>query len=237
MVVGHVKHKLEEKSRKHQGELLRLGKQVEDEPLAQNVLLLPQTSQIVGMSTIIQNPMTKEEDFIFYFDRLSTVLIESALEHLHYDAARILTPQGSEYQGLTWVGEVSAVVILRGGSCMETGLRRVIPACKSGRLLIQTNYRTGEPELHYIKLSDDIATHDSVLLLDPQMSSGGAALMAVRVLVDHGVPEEKIVFVTYFAGKMGVNRLLSVHPNMKVVVSKIVEDLQERWVERRYFGC
>lgn len=27
--------------------------------------------------------------------------------------------------------------------------------------------------------------------------------MAVQVLVDHGVPEEKIVFVTYFAGRMG----------------------------------
>ena len=69
------------------------------------------------------------------------------------------------------------------------------------------------------------------------MSSGGAALMAVKVLVDHGVAEEKVVFVTYFAGRMGVNRLLSVFPNMKLVVCKIVEDFQERWVEERYFGC
>ena len=61
--------------------------------------------------------------------------------------------------------------------------------------------------------------------------------MAVRVLVDHGVPEEKIVFVTYFAGKMGVNRLLKVFPDVKVVVCKIVEDFEERWIERRYFGC
>jgi len=69
------------------------------------------------------------------------------------------------------------------------------------------------------------------------MSSGGAALMAVRVLVDHGVPEEKIVFVTYFAGKIGVNRLLKVFPDVKVVVCRIVEDFEERWIERRYFGC
>ncbi len=237
MVVEHVQRKLKEKSRKHQDELERLGKQVEDEPLSDNVLLLPQTRQIVGMSTIIQNPMTQEVDFIFYFDRMSTILVERALENLHYVATKVRTPQGNGYQGLRWAGEVSAVVILRGGSCMETGLRRVIPECKSGRILIQTNYRTGEPELHYLKLPEDISTHDSVLLLDPQMSSGGAALMAVRVLVDHGVPEEKIVFVTYFAGRMGVNRLLSVYPSMKVVVCKIVEDFQERWIEKRYFGC
>lgn len=159
------------------------------------------------------------------------------MDNIHFKAATIETPQGYKYNGLTPSGEVSAVVILRAGSCLETGLKRVIPDCKTGRVLIQTNYRTGEPELHYQKLPTDISSHDSVLLLDPQMSSGGAALMAVKVLVDHGVAEEKIVFVTYFAGKLGVNRLLKVFPKMKVVVCAIVEDLQERWIEKRYFRC
>lgn len=55
------------------------------------------------------------------------------------------------------------------------GLKRVIPDCRTGRLLIQSNVRTGEPELHYLKLPENINKHDSVLLLDPQMSSGGGA--------------------------------------------------------------
>ena len=76
IVVGHVKRALKEKSRKHQEELQRLGKQVEDEPLSKNVLLLEQTREIVGMNTIIQNPITTEVDFIFYFDRLSSLLVE-----------------------------------------------------------------------------------------------------------------------------------------------------------------
>ena len=159
------------------------------------------------------------------------------MDNLHFHPKEVETPQGHKYQGLETCGNVSAVVISRGGSCFETGLRRVIPDCKSGRLLIQTNYRTGEPELHYWKLPSDIASHDSILLLDPQMSSGGAALMAVKVLVDHGISEDKIVFVTYFAGSMGVNRLLSVFPNMRLVVCRIVEDFQDRWIEERYFGC
>lgn len=61
--------------------------------------------------------------------------------------------------------------------------------------------------------------------------------MAVKVLVDHGVSEEKVVFVTYFAGMMGVNRLMSVFPNMKLVVCKLVKDFQDRWIEEKYFGC
>jgi len=76
MVVEHVQRTLDEKSRKHQEDLQRLGQKVEDEPLSEKVLLLKQTRQIVGMSTIIQNPMTREVDFIFYFDRLSSLLVE-----------------------------------------------------------------------------------------------------------------------------------------------------------------
>ena len=73
--------------------------------------------------------------------------------------------------------------------------------------------------------------------MDPQMSSGGAALMAVQVLVDHGVSQDKIIFVTYFAGRMGLNRLTTVFPQVRVVVCTIVADYEERWIEKRYFGC
>lgn len=159
------------------------------------------------------------------------------MNSVYFTAKTIETPVGNKYHGLTAVGETSAVVILRAGSTLETGLRRVLPDCKTGRLLIQSNVRTGEPELHFLKLPENIKTHDSVLILDPQMSSGGAALMAVQVLVDHGVPEEKIVFVTYFAGRLGLNRLTKVFPGVEVVVCSIVADFEERWIERRYFGC
>ncbi|KAI4242136.1 MAG: hypothetical protein L6R40_004179 [Gallowayella cf. fulva] len=237
MVVKHVQLLLVKKSRNHQADLKRLGQQVEDEPLSPNVLLLTQTEQITAITTILQNPATDDVDFIFYFDRLTTLLVERALENLHFETKTVRTPQGSQYHGLETKGETSAVVILRGGSCLETGLKRVIPDCKLGRLLVQSNYRTGEPELHYAHLPEDISRHSSVLLLDPQMSSGGAALMTVRVLVDHGVAASRIVFVTYSAGKMGVNRLLKVFPDVRVVVCTIVEDYHERWVEKRYFGC
>ena len=159
------------------------------------------------------------------------------MDHFHFKAAKVETPQGLEYHGLLPAGEISAVVILRAGATMETGLKRVIPDCRTGRLLIRSNYRTGEPELHYQKLTRDISSHAGVLLLDPQMSSGAAALMAVKVLVDHGVSEDNIVFVTYFAPKMGLNRLCNVFPGVRVVVGKVVEEHQERWIATRYFGC
>jgi len=159
------------------------------------------------------------------------------VSYVSYTSHKVSISGNLSYSGLAQIGETSAGCILRGGNCLETALKRVIPDCQTGRLLIQTNYRTGEPELHYAKLSGTVGQHGAVLLLDAQMSSGGAALMAVRVLLDHGVREDRIVFVAYTAGRRGVGRLLSVFPGVRMVVGRLVDDLELRWVEQRYLGC
>jgi uridine kinase len=238
MIVNQTRRILKDKSIRHNAELEKLGEQVEDEPFSRNIMMLDRKPQIQAIATILRNGLTSHVDFCFYLDRLAALLIEKALDCHNFLASRVKTPvDGCYYDGLKSAGKVSAVVVLRGGSCLEKGLRRTVPDCLTGRMLIQSNYRTGEPELHYLKLFPDIAQHETVMLLDPQMSSGGSALMAVRVLRDHGVAEKKIVFVTCLAGKRGVKRLLSVYPDMKVVTANVADDHEKRWVEERYFGC
>ncbi|KAF1839462.1 uridine-cytidine kinase 2 [Decorospora gaudefroyi] len=237
MVSNQLKQTLESKSVQHQTELRRLGKIAEDSPLSENAIVMKQTNQVMGMHTLLLNPITSREDFVFYFDRMVALLIETAVDFLPFAPHLVVTPQNNTYQGLKKEGEISAVVVLRGGSAFETGLRRTIPDCRTGRILIQTNYRTGEPELHYRALPANIAEHGLVLVLDPQFSSGAAALMAVRILVDHGVLEERIVFVTYTAGRVGLNRVLSVFPDIRIVVARLGLDEEARWIETKYLGC
>ena len=237
MIVNQIRLLLQEKSVRHNAELARLGKEVAEEPLSDHVLKLESTPQIQVIATILRNAETEQVDFNFYLDRLTCLLIERALECHRFKPAKVTTPLGLTYSGLRSAGEVSAVLILRGGSCLETSLKRTIPDCLTARILIQSNYRTGEPELHYQKLFPDIDKHETVLLLDSQISAGGAALMAVKVLIDHGVAEHKILFVTCLASKMGVNRLLSVFPEIKVVAAEITEHHETRWIEERYLGC
>jgi uridine kinase len=76
MVVQYIERRLTEKSKSHRAELKKLGQSAEDDPLSSNVLILEQTPQLRGMSTIIQDIDTSTEDFIFYFDRLTTLLVE-----------------------------------------------------------------------------------------------------------------------------------------------------------------
>lgn len=148
-----------------------------------------------------------------------------------------MTPQGYTYHGLLPKGNISAVVLERGGAVLKTGLHRVIPDCPLGHILIESNVRTGEPELRYQKLARNIGEHSSVLLLDAQMSSGGSALMAVQVLLDHGVAQDRIVLATYSAGRNGLHRLTRCFPRIAVVVCHLVDDIEERWIERQYFRC
>ncbi|THC99543.1 hypothetical protein EYZ11_001003 [Aspergillus tanneri] len=237
MVVKHIQRKLEEKSEKHSAELRKLGLIASELQLSSNVIVMPETSQFIAMNTILQNPETEQVDFVFYFDRIASLLIEKALDNTLYTPSTVQTPQGTTYSGLNPSGVMSAVAILRGGSCLETALKRTIPDCITGRVLIQTNARNEEPELHYLKLPPGIEQHATVMLLDPQMSSGGAALMAVRILIDHGVEEQRIVFVTCAAGKIGLKRLTTVYPQVKVIVGRIEEEQEPRWMEKRYFGC
>ena len=76
MVIQYIENKLIEKSKSHRAELRKLGQSSEDDPLSDKALLLEKTSQLRGMSTIIQDVDTSAEDFIFYFDRLSALLVE-----------------------------------------------------------------------------------------------------------------------------------------------------------------
>jgi uridine kinase len=237
MVSDQIRRTLSAKSNEHQLELQRLGQIAAEAPLSPNAIILEQTRQIRGIHTLLMNPTTSKEDYIFYFDRIVTILFARAIDFLPFTPTQVVTPQNHLYMGLHKTADMSAVVILRGGSTFETGLRRTIPDCRTGRILIQTNFRTGEPELHYRALPTSIKNDGLVMLLDPQMSTGGAALMAVRVLVDHGVPEDRIIFVTYMAGRNGVNRVLNAFPAVRVVIARMGEDMEDRWVETRYLGC
>ena len=76
MVSDRVLKTLATKSKMHQVELERLGKSAEDAPLSQNVITLEQTPQVVGINSLLLDPETTAEEFIFYFDRLVALLVE-----------------------------------------------------------------------------------------------------------------------------------------------------------------
>ncbi|RKO93142.1 uracil phosphoribosyltransferase-domain-containing protein, partial [Blyttiomyces helicus] len=122
---------------------------------------------------------------------------------------------------------VCSVSIVRAGATMEQSLRKVVKDIPIGKMLIQTDPATGEPLLHYCKLPGDIQER-YVLLSDAQIATGAAALMAIRVLLDHDVPQERIIFLSLIASPLGVSTIAKAFPSVKIVTSEVDAELDDK---------
>ena len=76
MMVQFIEKKLFEKSIHHRDALSRLEAAGSQKPLSNRVVVLDKTPQVKCMNTILHDIDTSAEDFIFYFDRLASLIIE-----------------------------------------------------------------------------------------------------------------------------------------------------------------
>jgi uridine kinase len=83
-------------------------------------------------------------------------------------------------------------------------------------------------ELVYEKLPADIAERH-VLLLDPVLGTGNTALRAVKVLLDKGVREERIMLLTLIASRHGIQEVMTKRPDIKIITSEIDRDIDSNF--------
>ncbi|KAI9714762.1 MAG: Uracil phosphoribosyltransferase, synthesizes UMP from uracil [Bogoriella megaspora] len=192
-----------------------------------NVHILPQTSQLIALLTMIRDRNTSRADFIFYSNRIIRLLVEEGLNHLPVVQQTVTTPVGRSYTGVKFQGKICGVSIMRAGEAMEQGLRDCCRSVRIGKILIQRDEETSKPRLFYDKLPEDIADR-WVLLLDPMLATGGSALMAVDVLKSRGVPEDHILFLNIIASPAGANNFAERFPKLRVVTAFVDQGLDEK---------
>lgn len=188
---------------------------------------MPQTAQLEALYTIIRNKETSRGDFLFYSDRIIRLLVEEGLNHLPVVKKVVETPTGATYEGVGFEGKICGVSILRAGEAMEAGLREVCRSVRIGKILIQRDEETARPKLFYSKFPPDIANR-YVLLLDPMLATGGSAIKAVEVLAEHGVPEERIIFINLISAPEGLRAFCARYPQLRVITGWIDKGLNEK---------
>lgn len=222
LMIKHIQKQLAIKSTLHLRRLKNLGLG-SNQPLASfaNLKLLPHTSHTAGIHSILFCQNTDRTDFIFYFDRIANLLVELALEQLTVFAPKTITcHRGYQYQGVEQTQDIVAVSIIRSGDCFMTSIKKTFPAIPIGKLLIQSDSLTGEPQLHAERLPTIVAGAQ-YFLFDAQIISGAGAIMAIQVLLEHGVTQSDITLISYLLTEIGVRRIFNVFPDVKVVVGKI----------------
>ena len=63
-----------------------------------------------------------------------------------------------------------------------------------------------------------------------QITTSASGIMAIRVLLDHGVREDHIIFVTFLAAPRGVHVLNRLFPKVKIVTGSADPTLTPIWV-------
>jgi len=243
LIVHHVQNQLDQRGFKFRDKLANHF--MPGQPLPRHTLkVLPSTPQIQGLHTFVRNRNTPRDEFIFYAKRLIRLVIEYALSFLPYDSIEINTPQGVSYSGKSCkVTKICGVSILRAGETMEAALTDVCKDIRIGKILIQTSPETGEPGLYYLRLPKDIKDY-RVILMDATVATGAAAMMAIRVLLDHEVPEGNISLVSLLMAESGVHTIAYAFPLVSIITTAVDPEVNDRFhvlpgignFGDRYFG-
>lgn len=186
--------------------------------LPATVVALPQSTVVRAMQTALRARTTSHDDFVFYSDALCSMLVETALSRLPYAPRTVTTPTGAAYAGEAYTARICGVSLMRSGASMEAPLRRICKGIRLGKILINSENRA-RPSLIYAKLPP-VDGH-KVLLLDPMLTSGATASMALHVLADHGVPQNDIYFLTHIASVQGLRAVCRQFPRVHIIAGII----------------
>jgi uridine kinase len=234
LITEHIRSKLQ------QPDLLRIYP---------NLHVIPSNFQIRGMHTIVRDTNTDTENFVFYADRLLRLVVEHGLGLLPFAEKAVVTPTDEMYVGVEFAKKLCGVSVIRSGESMENALRDCCKGIKLGKILVhRVGDRVEDSEAQsdciiYERLPLDISER-YVLLMDPILGTGSSASRAIRVLLDKGVCESNIIFLTLIAAPEGVHTVCKLFPSIKVVTSEIDEGIDANYrvspgvgdFGNRYFG-
>ena len=180
--------------------------------------------------SMLRDVDTDTPEFRRYSDRIMRLLIEEALSQ-ELVVSKRKSPTGSEYDhyGIN-NSDFAAVSIMRGGDSMLGEVFDMIPGVGIGKVLIQRDESTKDktPVFYYAKLPEDIASKRRVFLLDPMCATGGSAAMCIQKLVDSGVKEENITFISLITCDRGISKVMDDFPKIRMLTAAVDPVLNEQ---------
>lgn len=191
-----------------------MGKfQVIDHPLIQHKL------------TIIRDKNSGTKVFREVVDEIAMLMAYEISRDLPVEDIEIDTPMVRSVQKQLAGKKVAIIPILRAGLGMVDGILQLIPAAKVGHVGLYRDEETLEPHEYFVKLPEDIASRQ-LLVVDPMLATGGSAILAIDALKRRGA--SNIKFVCLVAAPEGVKALQEAHPDVDIYTAALDEKLNEQ---------
>jgi uracil phosphoribosyltransferase len=173
---------------------------------------------------LLRDSTTPTQQFRRLVNELTLLLAYEATKRFPTEDLEIETPLERTRARRISGKKVAVCPILRAGVGMLDGVLSLIPGARVGFIGLYRNEETLEPVEYYVKLPNDVARRD-VILLDPMLATGNSITAAVARLKEAGA--ESITLVALVAAPEGVRRVEDGHPDVKVVVASVDRGLNE----------
>ena len=174
--------------------------------------------------TVMRMQETGTKDFRQNLDEIAGLMAYEITRDLKVKDVPIITPvcpaTGQELEK-----KIVLVPILRAGLGMVDGIRQLIPTAKIGHIGLYRNEETLQPCEYFVKLPSELES-SSVFVLDPMLATGGSAAAAITILKNRGAKDIKLICLV--GVQEGIDKVLSVHPDVDVYLAAKDEKLNER---------
>jgi uracil phosphoribosyltransferase len=174
---------------------------------------------------LLRDVTTTTQMFRQLVNELTLLITYEATKDLATETVDIETP-------LEWTSaqrisgkKVAVCPILRAGMGMLDGVLSLIPGARVGFIGLYRNEETLQPVEYFVKLPDDLADRD-VILLDPMLATGNSTAAAVATVKAAGATSIRLIAL--IAAPEGISRIHRDHPDVAIVVAAVDRALNEK---------
>ncbi len=180
---------------------------------------------VLDRITRLRDKTTPSREFRQFVQEITMLLAADATNHLPLVDVDVETPlQVTTGQLIAQPGPC-IVSIMRAGNIMAETLRDLVSDASIGFIGLARQSVTLEIDDYYTNLPDDVGDRHCIVV-DPMLATGNSLSVALRKLMEAGVSH--ITVVNILACPEGIRRITSEYPDVRIVVAKIDERLNER---------
>ena len=174
--------------------------------------------------TLMRDRNTSTAEFRRLTREISLLLAYEATRDLPIEALPIDTPLERANFPLLAGKKLCLVSILRAGNGILDGMLDLLPSARVGHIGIYRDPRTLQAIEYYLKLPEDLAERDAILV-DPMLATGNSAVAAISRLVE--LKARSIKFVCLVAAPEGVAQVAQIFPEVAIITASLDRCLDE----------
>jgi uracil phosphoribosyltransferase len=180
---------------------------------------------VLDRITRLRDKATSSREFRQFVKEITILLAADATNELPMVDIDVETPLQVTTGQLVSQPGPCIVSIMRAGNVMAETLRDLISDASIGFIGLARQPVTLEIDDYYTNLPSDIQDRYCIVV-DPMLATGNSLSVAIKKLIDTGVSH--ITVVNILACPEGIQRITSEYPDVRIVVAKVDDKLNEK---------